>query len=370
MPFRFDIAPRRIYWELTRACDLACAHCRASASPSTDPRELTTPEIFRVIEDVAAVSAPSIIFTGGDPLKRADFFDIVAHTGALGFPCSVAPSATPLLTRETIASLTSLHISAMSLSLDGSTAARHDALRGVEGTFEHTRQIAREVISAGIPAQINTLITGETVDDLPAIDDVVRESGAQRWSLSFLVSTGRARAPDHARACGSGDELGVGFAAQTAGRHHHRGPSLSAHRTAALLPPRRSWSASACDRSRSGNPGRQWCHVHLAHRTDSALRIPSAHRGQCADGASSAGLSRAEALSESAASFTLFGARCGRCEFRDICGGSRARAYAATGDPFGSDPLCSYVPPAHANQASRAPTEARERLEERSGGDI
>src|SRR6188474_1230044 len=135
MPFLFPDAPQRVYWELTRACDLSCTHCRANAFPSRDPRELTTTEIFDTLGALAQGAAPHVILTGGDPLKRPDFFPIVTHTVRLGLPCLVAPSVTPLLTKDTISELASSGVSAMSLSLDGSTAARHDGLRGVPGTF-------------------------------------------------------------------------------------------------------------------------------------------------------------------------------------------------------------------------------------------
>jgi MoaA/NifB/PqqE/SkfB family radical SAM enzyme len=156
---------------LTRACDLSCRHCRANAIACRDPRELTTDEVFRVLDDLATSRspAPHVILTGGDPLKRPDFFSIVAHTIGLGLPCLVAPSATPLLTCETIRALKSAGVQAMSLSLDGSSPERHDGLRGVPGTFASTLTAAREIVDSGISIQINTLVTNETQEDLPAI---------------------------------------------------------------------------------------------------------------------------------------------------------------------------------------------------------
>ena len=150
MPFVFDAAPQRVYWELTRACDLACRHCRADAHTLRDARELKTPDVFRILEELAAGSKPHVVLTGGDPLKRRDFFEIVDYTVARGLPCSVSPSVTPLLTSAALETLASLRIAGMSLSLDGSTPPRHDSLRGVAGTFARTVQLAREIVDTSI----------------------------------------------------------------------------------------------------------------------------------------------------------------------------------------------------------------------------
>src|SRR5262245_8422274 len=192
MAFVFNEAPTRIYWELTRACDLACRHCRAEAGPMADPRELPATEIVRILEEFARESAPHVVLTGGDPLKRRDFFEIVERVVSLGLPCNVSPSATSLLTSAVVERLALMRVAAVSLSLDGSTEERHDGLRGVAGTFARTVQIARDIARTPISLQINTLVC-ETVDDLPAIHSVVRDVGAARWSLFFLIATGRGK---------------------------------------------------------------------------------------------------------------------------------------------------------------------------------
>ena len=126
----------RVYWELTRACDLACRHCRAEAQPQRAPDELTTQECFDVLRDLAGgTPRPHVIFTGGDPLKRDDLIDLVREGVRLGLGVSVAPSATMSLTRETVRALKDAGVEAMSLSIDGSIAARHDKIRGVLGCF-------------------------------------------------------------------------------------------------------------------------------------------------------------------------------------------------------------------------------------------
>ena len=189
--------PLRVYWEVTRACDLACRHCRATAVSAADPRELSTSEGTRLLARLAAVGPPfpHVVLTGGDPLKRADLFDLIAAGRELGLGMSVAPSATPLLTSTALRSLHAAGVEAISLSLDGSSPTRHDRLRGIDGTFERTRVAAATAREIGLPFQVNTLVCREH-QRRPAglIYDEVTALGAARWSLFFLVSVGRGQA--------------------------------------------------------------------------------------------------------------------------------------------------------------------------------
>jgi AdoMet-dependent heme synthase len=366
--FRFDTSPKRVYWELTRACDLACRHCRAQATPCTDARELQTQEVFRVLDELAREASPDVVLTGGDPLKRPDFFAIVERAAILGLPCNVSPSATSLLTPEVIRTLASLRVSAMSLSLDGSTPARHDAVRGVPGTYARTVQLAREIESAGISLQINTLVTSETVDDLPALFEVVRTIDPHRWSLFFLIETGRGKSlgqvpPGRAEAV-------LNWALDFAG---HRRPVVTTteapqYRRIALTRQARTSSAANVRQPlrglgiRDGNGVMFISHVGQVQpsgflpltagnvRRDHPLRIYQ-----------DSGLFRALRRPE------RFAGRCGCCEFREVCGGSRARAFAATADPLGSDPLCPYVPPAYVAGTDRLRSQRGEQDDVREG---
>jgi len=348
MQFRYPDAPRRVYWELTRACDLVCRHCRANANACRDPQELQTADIFRILDELVVEPAPHVVFTGGDPLKRPDFFEIVQHAAAIGLPCNVSPSVTPLLTSEVVRTLESMGVAAMSLSLDGSTDARHDdAVRGVAGTYARTLRLGREIVQTGISLQVNTLVTSETVDDLPDIHRVVRDIGADRWSLFFLIATGRGAAlgqisPER---CEAVLNWALDRAEEkkpvvtTTEAPHYRRIALVRHKQAPRLgaagPPARGLGM------RDGNGVLFISHTGAVQpsgflpltagnaRTENPLQI---YR----ESPLFRGLRRPD----------RFAGHCGRCEFREICGGSRARAFAATGDPFGSDPLCSYVPPA------------------------
>jgi len=385
--YRYDLAPLRVYWEVTRACDLACRHCRADAAPRADPDELDHAEGRRLLERIAAFGAPppKVVLTGGDPLKRADLFDLIAYARGLGLGVSVAPSATPLLTPRAIRDLKAGGVEAISLSLDGATAGRHDAIRGIPGTFDRTVAAARAAFDAGLAFQVNTLVCAETVDDMPAIHALVTALGAARWSLFFLVSVGRgavleAISPERSESL-------LGWLADLRGRHgpiattteaphlrrvlHARQAGAPVRDVGGDLDTRRSMG-HGIGRSMSGRPiaGHPTSgHPHAAgHNRPGA---PVAHGAGVRDGNGvmfvshtgdicpsgfleiSAGNARADdpvAVYRDAALFRDlrepdgFGGRCGRCEFRLPCGGSRARAYAASGDLLGEDPLCTYEP--------------------------
>ena len=331
--FAYPDRPLRVYWEVTRACDLACRHCRASAQPDPHPDTLSTVAGLRLLGDLAAFGAPlpHLVLTGGDPLKREDLFDLVAAARSLGFKVSIAPSATPLLTAQAIWKMRDAGVTAISLSLDGSTAPRHDAIRAVPGTFDRTMAAAAVAAEAALPVQVNTLVCAETVDDLPAILQRVLATGAARWSLFFLVNVGR------------GDVLAP----------------IAAERAEAVL----QWIAGL------GRPRGLVVTTTEAPQLRRVARRPALHGGGIRDGngilfishtgeicpsgflelpAGHVLASRVAEVYRTAPLFTAlrdpdrFSGRCGRCEFRFACGGSRARAWAATGDPLAEDPLCSY----------------------------
>ncbi len=345
MAFRFDDAPKRVYWEITRACDLCCSHCRANANPCADPRELSTAEIFRILDEFSASGKPHIILTGGDPLKRRDFFDIVAHATNLKLPCLVAPSATPLVTEDVIATLGAMKVAAMSLSLDGSTPALHDGLRGVAGTFDRTLEIARWIGHAHIPLQINTLVTAHTREDLAAIHRIVRNLDAERWSLFFLIATGRGArlaqlTPADAEATLTwAMELGNESPPMvtTTEAPHSRRIALSRFKNG-VSPDRPSMRGMGI---RDGNGVMFISHTGEVQPSGFLPLTAGYARAE-----SPLQIYRESPLFQRLRNPDSFEGRCGCCEFREICGGSRARAYAATGNPFASDPLCEHVPAA------------------------
>jgi AdoMet-dependent heme synthase len=337
VPYVFSEAPRRIYWEITRACDLACRHCRARAMPEPGPGELSFEEATRVIDSLAEASPrPHLILTGGDPLKRPDFWDLFDHARERGLSVSVSPSATASVTDEALERLVDGGVSAMSVSLDGSTAELHDGMRGVPGCFADTLRIARRIVERGIPLQVNTLATKQSHADLPSIAELVGEIGAKRWSLFFLVRTGRGEAlesmePEQAEEVFRwlAEIDGQRFVASTTEAPQYRRVALQGgHRAMGLG-------------MRDGN-GVMFIGHDGAVTPSGFLPLPVGNVRET----DPMELYRTAPLMQRLRDVSQLRGRCGRCEYRSLCGGSRARAYCDTGDAFGEDPLCAYSSPA------------------------
>lgn len=345
-----DRAPARVYWELTRACDLACRHCRAEALRARARDELTTRECERVLGELAGAGPPTphVVFTGGDPLKRPDLLALVRRGVGLGLGVSVAPSATQALSRGVVEDLRRAGVSAMSLSLDGSSPARHDGLRGVLGCFGWTLVAAQRIVGAGIPLQVNTLVAAETEADLEETSRVVERLGAARWSLFFLIAVGRGRALS---------PLAPGEAERTLRWAARRAPAWPFTVTTTEAPMFRRVQIEAL--RAAGRSAREIRESPVARsfgiRDGNGIMFIAANGDVTPSGflPLAAGNARTADVVEIYRNASIFRAlrepdrfhgRCGVCEYRALCGGSRARAYAATGDVMGEDPLCAYAP--------------------------
>jgi radical SAM protein len=359
----FDRAPQRIYWEVTRACGLACRHCRAEASPLPDPAELTTEEGRAMLDRFAAFGDPKphVIFTGGDPLERADLFDIIAYAKGLGLHVSVSPSATPRLTPEVIHRFGRAGVEAMSLSIDGATAAQHDDLRGVPGCFERTLAAAKAAAEAKLLVQVNTLVSAETIDQLPDIHKLVVGLGVARWSLFFLVTVGRGTvlesiSPERT------ERLLDWLADLPRGEGYPIVTTTEAPHFRRVMAGKRQLPIHA-----HGPAGPNGTHSRAGYgiRDGNGIMFVS-NTGEVAPSGFlpiSAGdvrktdpveIYRTSPLFVSLRHASDFHGRCGVCQFRQVCGGSRARAWAASGDPLGEDPLCAYQPEAGHAAAAHA----------------
>lgn len=337
----YPAAPRRVYWELTRACALACLHCRAEAQHVRSPEELDTAEVFAVLASLAgARPAPVVVLTGGDPLERPDFWDILDRARSLGLHVDVAPSATPRLDQEVISRLAGRGVGALSLSLDGSTPERHDAIRGIPGCYLRTLTAAQHVAEAGIPLQVNTLVTADTLGDLPAVYERAAEMQARRWSLFFLVATGRGSALPQITPAQSEDLLewladrnsSAPFAIATTEAPHYRRVLL--HRRGVM-----GDGPIPGAGMRDGNGI-----LFLSHRGDV---MPSGFLPLSAGNVRERDvleLYRTSPLFLQLRDPNAFGGRCGICEFRRVCGGSRGRAYVSSDDVLAEDPLCAWHP--------------------------
>lgn len=186
--------PFIVIWEVTRACDLACVHCRASAQPTRNPLELDTEQAKALIDQIAAFGPPSPLFvmTGGDPVKRPDLFELVTHAASRKLAVALSPSATPLVTPEVLGKLHNAGLVAISLSVDGASPRTHDAFRRIDGVFDRTMAIWDAAREMHLKVQVNTTVTRLNLWELPKIAHNVLERTALTWSLFFMVPVGRA----------------------------------------------------------------------------------------------------------------------------------------------------------------------------------
>lgn len=337
----FDRAPRRIYWELTRACGLACQHCRAEAQHARLPDELDTAQAFAVLDAFRDLRpAPVVVLTGGDPLERPDFWEIFDHAKSAGLHVDVAPSATPKLTREVILELARRGVGAMSLSLDGSTAEAHDALRGIPGCFARTFEAARHMSEAHVPLQINTLVTAGTLSDMPAVLERVGETKAKRWSLFFLVTTGRGSLLPQIRPQDAEELLRWAHDASTRAGFVVSATEAPMYRRVLLQATGKPPDAAVPGAGMRDGSGILFISYRGDVQPSGFLPLTA---GNVRD-ASPLAIYRDAPLFRSLRDPDGFGGRCGRCEYRKVCGGSRGRAYAASGDPLAEDPLCVHQP--------------------------
>lgn len=346
----YDRAPMIIYWELTTACALACRHCRASAQLEPPPGELTHVEALRILDQVADFGSPMphVIMTGGDPMRRFDLDELIAEARDRGIGVSLSPAVTPLLTRERIADMAALGVQAMSLSLDGSTAAHHDGVRQVPGTFDATLRALAEANEVGMPMQINTLVTDTTVADLDDIYELLKGYELFQWSLFFLISVGRGAQLR---------EMSPGDAERTLIKWNRRRPDAPFRiKTTEAMQYRR---IAAQQMLRAGRTEQEILDSPASRgfgiRDGNGIMFIS-HLGEVMPSGFlpvSVGSVREHSIVELYRDTELmralrrpdgFKGDCGLCEFNKWCGGSRSRAYAWTGDPLESDPLCPYKP--------------------------
>jgi radical SAM protein len=368
--------PFMVIWETTQACDLACRHCRAQAQPLHDPNALNTEQAKHLLDQVESFGKPRplFIFTGGDPFKRKDLFELVQYGSSLGLPVAVSPSGTPMLTKENLQRIKEAGAKAISLSIDGSNAQKHDDFRRVSGSFQWTTNGWRLARQIGLKVQINTTVTRYNLHDLPEIFRLVQELGAMTWSLFFLVPTGRGKEEDE---ISPGEYEAVMHFLYDVSKYISAKPTEGHHYKRVVL--------QRAILEEKGLPLEQYIELHPAYfvlkqdldkivsqlglqpREIGVKRTPMhinaangfvfvSMRGEVFPSGflplscgnikerSLVDLYQNSALFQDLRKTELFEGRCGLCEFVGVCGGSRSRAFAMTGDPFAEEPFCSYKP--------------------------
>jgi heme b synthase len=340
-------APRLVAWEVTRACDLACLHCRAVAQPHADPRQLSTDEAFRLVDDIAAFRQPVIlILTGGDPLKRSDIFAIAERASRANLRVVMSPSGTQV-TPASVAELKRVGVQRISVSLDGSTAALHDVFRRVPGAFEQATASLAYAREGGLPFQINTTVTRHNRHDLADMLRLAVEIGAVTWDVFMLVPTGRGKVQMEITPPEYEETLHFVYeASQTApiqvkmtcAPHYKRIQVQERRRSGTKrIPPH-----AAHGFSRGCMAGFGFCFVSHIGEVGGCGYLPL-----LAGNVRQAPLTeiyRESPLFKSIRDANLLQGRCGICEYRLLCGGCRARALGATGNYLDEEPFCTYQP--------------------------
>ena len=334
----YEAAPHIVIWEITRACALACRHCRAEAIPHRNDQEVSTAQAFELVDAIAQCSNPLFVITGGDPLMRDDIYDIVAYAVGRGLRVAVSPSATGRLTQLALARLYAAGCRRKSLSLDASNAEEHDDFRGVRGSFLRTISGVADARNAGLEVQINTTIGRFNHHRVADLAKMVRDLDAALWSTFFLVPVGRAHVDEMLDAQESESVFAVlyeisktlRFPLKTTEAPHYRRYVMQ-HGNGAVAP-----------RFSGIGDGNGFVFIsHIGEVYPSGfLPFPI---GNVRD-TSLLKLYRDSPLMRRLRDPDTFGGKCGVCEFRYLCGGSRSRAYASYKDPFAEDPSCAYVP--------------------------
>lgn len=341
---RVDMAERPfiLFWEVTRACALACKHCRAIAQPQAHPDELSHDEAMALVDKIAELAPPMLVLTGGDPMMRSDIFELISYATQRGLRVALSPAATNRLVNADFARLKEAGVVSMSLSLDGATRETHDRFRGVPHTFERTLQAAQAAMDAGIQLQVNTTLAKSTLPELDGFIELMNRIKPDVWSVFVLVPTGRASLEDLPTAEQlenvwqrlEGLRSTLPFAIKTTEGHHYRRVLMQAA-------------------TKGGQPPR-----HLIPTRDGKGVLFISHTGEVQPSGFlplTAGNVRTDDLATLYRTHPIFvqlrdddalGGKCGLCEFRRVCGGSRARAFGTCGDMMAAEPLCNYIPAA------------------------
>ncbi|MEM3670593.1 MAG: TIGR04053 family radical SAM/SPASM domain-containing protein [Thermoprotei archaeon] len=355
---RFEKSPVLLFWEMTAACPLLCLHCRASSLYTRSPSELGTVEAMVMLDTIASFepAPPTVVFTGGDPLMRDDLFELLDYSRALGIRTAVSPAVSEMLSQDTLRALRDLDVTSISVSLDGSTRQLHDEIRGVQGTYDMTLAAVRTALALGLKVQVNSVVMSRNFQDLPHLFHLVKSLGVPVWELFFIIVTGRAYSALNLDA--PKFEEAARFAIEASRR-------IGAMRVVEAPFTRRLLYSSTGQSRHGAEPEISDVLVKIEGETS---REPSLPRRGTLDGDGTMFVSRngdiypggllpvklgnvrntnlvkvysRNKLLRKIRSRSFTGP-CGTCAYRFVCGGSRARSYAHSGSPLGSDPACIY----------------------------
>ena len=336
-----------VAWESTRACKFACKHCRATAQLHPDPKQLSTQEAKRLIDEIAHVAKPVFIITGGDPLLRDDIFEITRYAVDKEFHVAMALNGD--VDPATASKIYSTGVRRVSLSIDGSKPVVHDNFRGIEGAFKMAMQTVESVKSAGLLFRILTTVTKYNLHDLGNLHNLAVDLGAECWDIFMLVPTGRATS--EMQVSPTEYENVLKFAHDLSRRDKIPIRLTCAPQYNRIL----LQTKVVQDRPATPSLGKHGTGIGRGCMTGDGFCFVS-HIGDvygCGYLPVTAGNIRGKTFSDIYNSSALFlqlrdrkllKGNCGVCLYQEVCGGCRARAYAASGDVLGEEPYCIYRP--------------------------
>ncbi|MFQ5838145.1 MAG: TIGR04053 family radical SAM/SPASM domain-containing protein [Thermoplasmata archaeon] len=366
-PWDFNERPLLVFWETTRACQLVCKHCRAEAINERDSKELGLEEAQELLRAIRAFGSPPpiLVLTGGDILMRPDALELIARAAGVGLKVAVAPSVTPLLTETRLEEMMQAGVEGISISLDGAGAATHDGIRGVDGTFEATVARIREAVDLGMRVQVNTAVMRSNISELPDIFHIIKGLGVAAWEVFFLIKTGRGAELEDLEpweyeevAHFLYDASFYGVQVRTTEGPHFRRVVVQRQEASEDAPPvdgRLLKGLRGQLRSLEGEPDER-SSTRLVATGDARGIVFINHQGYVYPSGflpipagnvrrkDLTGIYRQSPFLRSLRSPDRFKGRCGRCRFKELCGGSRSRAFSAFGDPLAEDPACIYQP--------------------------
>ncbi|MFZ5807479.1 MAG: TIGR04053 family radical SAM/SPASM domain-containing protein [Verrucomicrobiota bacterium] len=341
----FHQRPYMVVWEVTRACALACRHCRAEAQVRAHPEELSTEEGFALLDQIERAKPELVIFTGGDPMRRKDILDLIGYASRKNkFRVALSPSATPRLLKTDFQKLKNAGVRAMSLSIDGHDREAHDAFRGVKSSWDWTMAAIQKAKEAGIFLQINTTVSKHNFQKLDEFRKLLDTLQPDVWSVFLLIPTGRGKQEISL----NGEEMenlflklfeiskNISYKIKTTeGQHYRR--ILFQQRGQVTTHTKRV----RVDQTPSAiNDGKGFVFVSHTGEICPSGFLPivagNIRREELID------VYRNHPVFQQLRSPHLLKGKCGACEFNSLCGGSRARAYAFTGDYLAQEPCCIY----------------------------
>lgn len=323
-------APHIVAWEVTKACNLTCAHCRASASREPAPGELTTEEGLRLLEDLAESGTRMVILSGGEALARRDVMELAQDGTRLGLRMTLATNGS-LVDRQAARLIKASGIARVSVSLDGAHASTHDTIRGMPGAFDMAVQGISRLVEAGVPVQVNTTVASVNISEMSRIPELVEKLGACAWHVFFLVPTGRGASIKPALV-GEYRDMLEDF------RKVSNGSSIECKATCAPQYYRMLLEEEGFSPTKGCLAGTGFGFVSATGEVQ-----------PCGFLQVSCGNVRQRPFSEIWVSSPLLLAlrdpdmlkgKCGSCRFKEVCGGCRARAFEVLGDALETDPIC------------------------------